>query len=90
MTDSKQAGAALVDGLDVEITRVVPEAEVIAELLDLDGKQILNLDYNHAVHTRSIAEAGRGCEVLALEIDERQHLTPTTSEDVSKKSHKAS
>ncbi|MGK0302119.1 MAG: Ethanolamine utilization protein EutJ (predicted chaperonin), partial [Planctomycetota bacterium] len=59
MADSKQPSATLVDGLDVEITRAIDESTVIAELLELDGKQILDVGCGRAAHTRAIAEAGR-------------------------------
>mgnify|MGYP003648182667 FL=1 len=83
MADSNQPGTALVDGLDLDIARVVDESVVIAELLDLDGKQILELGCGRAQHTRAIAEAGHGRTMLALEVDERQHALNLQIEDLS-------
>lgn len=70
---NQQAANNLVDGLDRAIARVVDEVQVAHELLDLDHKQILELGCGGAKNTRAIAAAGLHREVLALEVDERQH-----------------
>lgn len=73
MVDPRDSSTALVDGLGLDITRVVDESVVIEELLDLDGKQILELGCGRAKNTRAIAQSGIGRTVLALEVDQRQH-----------------
>lgn len=70
------------DGLTREITREVAEAAIIDELLDLDGKHILELGCGRAVHTRAIAEAGYDRQVLALEVDETQHALHLQIDDL--------
>jgi len=72
----------LVDGLALDITREVAESVIIDELLDLDGKLILELGCGRAVHTRAIAEAGRDRQVLALEVDETQHALNLQIDDL--------
>lgn len=82
MHDELQPEAPLLDGLDLDIPRVVDEATVIGELLELDGKEILELGCGRAVHTRKIAEGGYGRTVLALEVDERQHALNLEIDDL--------
>lgn len=82
MADSKQPSKALVDGLDVEIRRLIDEPTVISELLELDGREILELGCGRAVNTRAIAAAGQNRTMLALEVDERQHALNLQIEDL--------
>ncbi len=60
-------------GDSTEITRTVDELVVIHELLDLCGKDILDLGCGRGERTRAIAAAGSGCKIFALEVDEVQH-----------------
>ena len=55
------------------ITRTCPEEEIFEEVLDLDGKHILDLGCGSAQLTRSIAASGRERRVVALDVDEIQH-----------------
>lgn len=70
------------DGLTRDITREVAESVILGELLDLDGKRLLELGCGRAVHTRAIAEAGEGRTMLALEVDETQHALNLQIEDL--------
>lgn len=70
------------EGLTREIDRLVEEQEVVAELLELDGKRILELGCGRARHTRAIAAGGPGREVVALEVDEVQHRLNTQIGDL--------
>ncbi len=65
--------AARDDGLRRDIDRVTDELAVVEELVELDHKRILDLGCGRALHTRAIAAAGAGRDVLALEVDEVQH-----------------
>ena len=57
------------------IERVCPETEIYHELLQLDGKRILELGCGDAEITRDIATGGGpGREVIALEVDEIAHI----------------
>jgi ubiquinone/menaquinone biosynthesis C-methylase UbiE len=67
------SSSSLIDGLDLEITRVAEDLAVVEESLDLDGKHILELGCGRAKNTRAIAEAGCGRSLLALEVDQAQH-----------------
>lgn len=82
MANEKQPSMPLIDGLDVDITRVVDEPTVISELLELDGREILELGCGRAVNTRAIAEDGEDRAILALEVDERQHALNLQIEDL--------
>src|SRR5690606_29089699 len=73
MSKTNESLPALVDGLAVDITRVVDELQVVEELLDLDGKQILELGCGRGKNTRAIAEAGSNRRIVAMEVDRRQH-----------------
>lgn len=55
------------------ISRNCPEHEIYNELLNLDGKHILELGCGRAEITRAIATEGSGRTVTALEVDEIQH-----------------
>lgn len=72
----------LVDGLDLDITRVVDELVVVEELLDLDDKQMLELGCGRAKNTRAIALGGRDRRLLALEVDETQHAINAQIDDL--------
>ena len=76
------ADSQLVDGLEIPIERVVEELQVFEELMQLDGKQILELGCGRAKHTRAIAEAGRDRQILALEVDETQHALNLQIDDL--------
>jgi len=69
-------------GLDRTIDRVRDELDVVAELLELDGKDILELGCGRAEKTRAIATAGRERRVLALEVDEVQHARNLDVDDL--------
>lgn len=60
-------------GITIEIERKCDEITVVDEVLELDGKDILELGCGRAEITRAIASAGRDRKVLALEVDEIQH-----------------
>ena len=55
------------------IDKTCPETEVYHELLDLDGKHILELGCGSAMITRDIATAGPDRKVTAYEVDEQAH-----------------
>jgi len=55
------------------IPRNCPEREIWNELLDLDGKRIIELGCGRAELTRLIASEGTGRTMVALEVDEIQH-----------------
>ena len=71
--DALQPVPPLVDGLQLDIKTVCDEVQLLQELLDLDGKQILELGCGSAKNTRAIAAHGHYRHVLALEVDVRQH-----------------
>ncbi len=66
-------------GLTLTIERYTEEHAVIDELLDLDGKDILELGCGDGQITRDIASAGSDRRVLALEVDEVQHALNLTA-----------
>lgn len=55
------------------IARACPESEVFNELLELDGKRILELGCGRAELTRILATGGSDRSMVALEVDEVQH-----------------
>lgn len=55
------------------ITKICPEVEIFEPLLSLDNKHILELGCGDATLTRLIASTGKGRQVLATEVDQRQH-----------------
>lgn len=56
-----------------KITKTCPESEIYHELLELDGKYILELGCGTAEHTRAIATEGHNRQIMATEIDAIQH-----------------
>lgn len=56
-----------------DITRTCPEMELIDELLQLDGKQIIELGCGKAEITRMLATGGPERTLLATEVDTIQH-----------------
>jgi len=56
-----------------DIERNCPETELIDELLQLDGKQIIELGCGRAEITRWLATSGPARSVLATEVDAVQH-----------------
>ncbi|MFN3241584.1 MAG: class I SAM-dependent methyltransferase [Planctomycetota bacterium] len=70
------------EGLQRPIERVVDEQQVVRELLQLDGRRILELGCGRAAHTRAIARGGPGREVVALEVDEVQHRANLAIDDL--------
>ncbi len=53
--------------------RTCAESEIYNEVLNLDGKRILELGCGKADITRDIACNGQNRSVIALEVDEQQH-----------------
>jgi len=58
---------------EANIPRCCPESEIWNELLELDGKRILELGCGKADLTRLIASEGEARSMVALEVDEIQH-----------------
>ena len=58
---------------EANITHCCPEPEIWNELLQLDGKRILELGCGKADLTRLIASEGEARSMVALEVDEIQH-----------------
>jgi len=58
---------------EANITCSCPEQEIWNELLDLDGKRIIEIGCGRAEITRLIATEGTGRSIVALEVDEIQH-----------------
>ncbi|WP_371325387.1 class I SAM-dependent methyltransferase [Dechloromonas sp. ZY10] len=54
-------------------TRLVNEVKLLLESLPLDGARVLELGCGKAEKTRLLAESGRVREIVALEVDARQH-----------------
>ena len=59
--------------LQIRIDRDCSESEIYNELLDLDGRHILELGCGAAEFTRAIAEDGLNRRDTATEVDYRQH-----------------
>ena len=55
------------------ITRTCNEREVYESLLELDGANVVELGCGKADHTRDIAKAHPGANIIAAEVDEIQH-----------------
>ena len=55
------------------ITRTCKEAEIYESLLKLDGAKVLELGCGKADHTRNIAQAHPGAQIIAAEVDRIQH-----------------
>ena len=58
---------------DPAATRLVNEVKLLLETLPLDAAQVLELGCGKAEKTRLLAESGRVREIVALEVDLRQH-----------------
>lgn len=56
-----------------DVTRIASDAEIIAERVPLDGCAVVELGCGAGENARAIAAAGRGCTVVAYEVDEVQH-----------------
>lgn len=56
-----------------ELTRNCPERDIWNELLELDGRRIIELGCGRAEITRLIATEGEGRSMAALEVDGIQH-----------------
>ncbi|EAU53933.1 class I SAM-dependent methyltransferase [Mariprofundus ferrooxydans] len=67
---------------DPSITRTSPEREIYNELLQLDGKSILELGCGKAEITRAIATEGNDRQIIALEVDEIQHRNHLAIDDL--------
>jgi len=59
--------------IETNISRACPEPELFNELLQLDGKRILELGCGRAELTRLIATQGSNRSIAALEVDGIQH-----------------
>ena len=55
------------------------EIEVLAELVPIAGRQLIELGCGAAKLARTLLERYPGCEVTGLEVDERQHAKNLTS-----------
>jgi len=64
------------------ITRTCPEKDIYNELLQLDGKHILELGCGRADITRAIATEGTSRRIAALEVDEIQHRIHLAIDDL--------
>lgn len=67
---------------ETSITRTCIEKEIWSELLDLDGKCILELGCGKAEITRALATEGHNRRICALEVDQIQHSYHCTIEDL--------
>ncbi|PIP02818.1 MAG: SAM-dependent methyltransferase [Zetaproteobacteria bacterium CG12_big_fil_rev_8_21_14_0_65_54_13] len=67
---------------DPALNRTCPEREVYNELLQLDGKTILDLGCGKADVTRAIASEGHDRQITALEVDEIQHRNHLAMDDL--------
>ena len=68
---------------DPDITRHCPERDVYNALLQLDGKNILELGCGRAEITRAIATEGQNRHITALEVDEIQHVKHLAIDDLA-------
>jgi len=64
------------------ITHTCPEKDIYNELLQLDGKHILELGCGRADITRAIATEGTDRRMAALEVDEIQHRIHLAIDDL--------
>ena len=62
------------------ITRVCSDREIYEEVLDLDGKHLIELGCGAADHTRAIAAGGTDRTITAFEVDAIQHAKNLDSE----------
>lgn len=67
---------------ETSVTRSCPEREIWGELLQLDGKRIIELGCGRADLTRLIATEGTGRSIAALEVDEIQHRLHRAIDDL--------
>lgn len=67
---------------ETPIDRNCPEDEVYNELLELDGRHILELGCGSAQFTRAIAEQGRDRHITATEVDQQQHAKNLRIDDL--------
>jgi len=67
---------------EAHITRTCPEREIWSELLELDGREILELGCGKAEITRAIATEGSNRRITALEVDSVQHNHHLTIDDL--------
>ncbi len=65
---------------NIELT--CPEPKIFEELLDLDGKHILELGCGRGDLTRLIASHGKDRSIIATEVDEKQHAVNITIADL--------
>ena len=65
---------------NIELT--CPESQIFEELLDLDGKKILELGCGRGDLTRLIASHGKDRHIVATEVDEKQHAVNLTIKDL--------
>ncbi|HXH64630.1 MAG TPA: class I SAM-dependent methyltransferase [Mariprofundaceae bacterium] len=68
--------------MTTDIPRTCPERDIYNELLQLDGRDILELGCGRAEITRAIASEGEGRRITALEVDEIQHRNHLAIEDL--------
>ena len=61
--------------LSEDCTRVSGDREMLESLLELDGKRLVELGCGAAANTRMLAQGGPDREVIAFEVDERQHAS---------------
>ena len=61
--------------LSEDCTRVSGDRERLESLLELDGKRLVELGCGAAANTRMLAQGGPDREVIAFEVDERQHTS---------------
>jgi len=68
-----QISAPRMQLMNPDITRACKEAEIYESLLELDGARVLELGCGKADHTRNIAQAHTGAQIVAAEVDRIQH-----------------
>jgi len=68
---------------DPAMTCLCPESDVYNALLQLDGKNILELGCGRAEITRAIATEGQHRHITALEVDEIQHVKHLSIDDLA-------
>ena len=68
--------------MTTDIPRTCPERDIYNELLQLDGRDILELGCGRAEITRAIASEGENRRITALEVDDIQHRNHLAIEDL--------